>query len=163
MGTSFPQPSIERGETAEKRVVIRGIQRGQIFWVDIPAEHVVGSEQFHEDGPTPFVIVSRQLINSSLHAVQGVPLSRLKDKAVTGVFRTFRVRVPASEVTFFDVGTDEKPLEQVDMLALTEQTRVLGHGRLLWGPAGKVTVEALHSIEAGIRYVFDIPDSTPPR
>jgi len=162
MRTTFPQPSIQRGETVEKRVVIRGIQRGQIFWADIPAEHVVGSEQFHEDGPTPFVVVSRQLINKSLHAVQGVPLSRLKDKNVTGEFRKFRVRIPADEVTFFDVGTDEKPLEQVDMLALTEQARVLGHGRLLWGPAGKVSVEGLHSIEAGLRYVFDIPDPSVP-
>lgn len=152
------QPNLARGKRGGHDF-IEGILRGHVFWVNIPEEHVEGTEQFHPDGPTPFVVVTRQAMHENMALVQGVPLSRVKkdDTRTNGPGRHFRIRIPTSELTYFDVHVDDRPLQDIDMLALTEQGRILAHTRLLGNPVARISQSALGAIEAGLRYVLDIP------
>jgi len=160
---TIQQPNLARGQRGGHEF-IAGVLRGHVFWVNIPEEHVAGTEQFHPNGPTPFVIVTRQDLHQNAALVQGVPLSRVKQDETrdSGPARQFRIRIPLREFTYFDVHTDDEPLQVADVLALTEQARILAHSRLLRNPVARVSPSALGAIEAGLRYVFDIPSALPP-
>jgi mRNA-degrading endonuclease toxin of MazEF toxin-antitoxin module len=152
------QPPLLNRITKDRHEFIKGIRRGHIFQVDLQKKHAVGTEQYHDGKPTPFVVVSRGEIHSNLALVQAVPLSLYKqdDHRLNGPARNFRIRIPASLITFYQAHTAYE-LKEADVIALTEQLRVLGHERLLENPVGFMSPSALGSIEAGVRYVLDIP------
>src|SRR2546425_12694930 len=71
------------------------IKQGEIYWVNIPASHTLGSEQYNR---RPYIIVSRTLINKSGNTVVGVPMTTTQ-----GNDPPHRILIPAREVTR-DVG-----------------------------------------------------------
>jgi mRNA-degrading endonuclease toxin of MazEF toxin-antitoxin module len=118
---------------------------GDIHWVEIKKEHVVGHEQYKR---RPFVVVSRLRINNLGRLVVAVPLSSQHvDASVTPPW----IFVPKGEITR-DV---ESSSEIVDCIALTEQVRALDQSRLQ-EKLGVVSQKALSAILLGIAYVFDI-------
>src|SRR5882724_3121387 len=88
-------------------------QRGDIYWVNIPKQHIVGHEQYKR---RPWLIVSNNAI-APLDIVIGVPLSFQIHKKN----RQFRIAIPATEI-IHEVGCS-RPLDPGERIALTEQVR----------------------------------------
>ena len=123
----------------------RVVKRGEIYWVEVPQTHAVGSEQL---GRRPWVIVSGDAINLALPIVQAIPLSSKLDKARG---RPFRILITNNQLRHL-----RAPNLQGDSLALTEQQRVLSKDRLLDDAVAEVNQPTLARIEAGIRYALKI-------
>ncbi|MBI4700265.1 MAG: type II toxin-antitoxin system PemK/MazF family toxin [Deltaproteobacteria bacterium] len=146
-------------ERRDGRVFIRNIERGMIFRAEVLLAEARGSEQTHYK-PTPWLVVSSDAINRRLPIVQAVPFTTKLHKG-EGQFRAHSIRVLALHVTRFATTAGTAPLHDGDQLALTEQLRVLSHDRLLGDPVGRVSKQALFSVEAGIRFVCGIPPWPP--
>jgi hypothetical protein len=67
--------------------------------------------------------------------------------------RLFKIRVPNSEIVY-DMGSTLIP---GDRIALTHQVRALSVERLELPRAGRLTDNALYSVEAGLAFVLEIP------
>ena len=119
--------------------------RGDIYWVLIRRAHTVGSEQYKR---RPWAIVSTNAIVPT-GMVVGVPLSQKINKQN----KWFRIFIPNSNIVY-DPGSTLIP---GDRIALTEQVRALSIERLEAPRAGRLTDNALYSVEAGLAYVLEIP------
>lgn len=149
-----PGPQLTRKVNANGYQMIRGIERGQIWWAAVTRDHTLGSEHYHASD-TLYLIVSNNRIHQRLPIVYGVPLSSQLDGDVPdSPFREHRIRVLKEHVQRF---TGYKVLDYIDRLALTEHGRELAHERLRGQPAGKLSKLAMGSVEAGLRYALHMP------
>lgn len=121
----------------------RLIHQGDIYRVDIPKSHTVGSEQFKR---RPYIIVSRTAVNHLGRNVVGVPMSTKVHKA-----SQYRILLPAAEL-IRDVGY---PDSFQDSVALTDQIRVLDVSRLEV-KMGRLSDSAIISVGLGLAFLFDI-------
>jgi len=146
---------------------VKGILRGMIFWAEVFPKEGRGSEQVHY-GPSPWLVMSADAIHQRFPIVQGVQLTSKhgKEGPPGSPYRQHRIRILASQITHYQVAAPpsgsnpmppDKNLDPTDQLALTEQARILSHARLLGNPVAQVSPRALFSVEAGLRYVFDLP------
>jgi mRNA-degrading endonuclease toxin of MazEF toxin-antitoxin module len=119
-------------------------RQGEIYWVEIPPEHTVGSEQYYR---RPYIVVSRTSINRSGKTVVGVPLTTSGSP-----FRgpPYRIVIPAKEIVK-DVGFHG---EVKDSIAKTDQVRVLDKSRLE-NRMGALTKTSFVAVELGLSYLFD--------
>ena len=120
-------------------------QRGDIYLINVPRHHTVGSEQYKR---RPWLIVSTNAIGY-LNLAIGVPLSMQAQKQN----RQFRIAITQPNI-ILDPGSTLMPGERV---ALTEQVRVLSVERLEFPRAGRVTNAALYAVEAGLAFVLEMP------
>jgi mRNA-degrading endonuclease toxin of MazEF toxin-antitoxin module len=138
-----------------KYLMIHKIERGMIFWVDIKPIEARGSEQIH-NFPIPWIVMSKNDIHQRMAVVQGCPLTTQPKDSPS--FRNHRIRISAADVTHYDIPTPgpkpDRSIDHVDMIALTEQTRVLAHERLMGDPIAIVPPQVVLSVEAGIHYVM---------
>jgi mRNA interferase MazF len=122
------------------------VKQGEIYWVDIPKEHAVGSEQYKR---RPYIIVSRTLVNRRGRTVVGVPLSTTDALSIS--HPPYRIVIPAQDI-IRDVsynGTIE------DSIAKTEQVRALDKHRLE-NRMGKLSDTAKAAvIGLGLAFLFD--------
>lgn len=132
----------EEGGTS---VFIRGINRGMVFWADVPKPHTMGSEQYKR---RPWLVVSSDTIHQRLALVLAVPLSTQGHKASD--FARHRI---VMELKDFSPNPDGAPLTEPSV-ALTEQVRALAHMRLEGEPAGRFSAEAMTRVDAGLRFVL---------
>lgn len=122
------------------------IKPGEVYWVTIPQNHTVGSEQFKR---RPFVIVSRLLLNRKGNVVVGVPFTTAStDKPDPP---PHRILIPANEILRDVLYTG--PIEM--SVALTDQVRALDKTRLEQR-IGMLSATALTAIGLGLAYVFDL-------
>ena len=129
-------------------VWVDGIQRGEVYWANVPTAHSRGSEQCH-DQRSPWLIVSADAVHARNPIVLAAPLTTKLDKAQK--FREARISLPHD-------GAWIKGREmREDSLVLTEQVRVMAHERLLEGPVAKLTPTALAVVEAGLAFVLGLP------
>lgn len=119
-------------------------RRGDIYWIDVPKKHTVGSEQYKR---RPWLVISSNLI-SHLPIVIGVPLSQEIHKQN----RQHRILILEKDIVR-DSGCTLDPGERI---ALTEQVRVLSVERVEFPRQGRVTATALYAVEGGVAYVLDI-------
>jgi hypothetical protein len=130
--------------------------RGEMYYIEVPQEYRSGSEEW---GPHWHVVVSRNEINEQGNVVLVVPLTSMLSKTTglpkdEGAFRFQRIRIPEDQKRW----TAGKRQNTGDSLALTEQAFCLSQTYLFDGPCGTVTDDALFSIEAGLTYVFGLPN-----
>lgn len=118
------------------------IQQGDIFWVYMPLAHKQGHEQQKNRG---YIIVSRNSVNSVGRNVVGVPLSVHVEKACQ-----HRVKIPVGQIVVDP--TWKTPL--VDLVALSDQIRVLDPSRLLHR-MGSLSRSAMISVELGLQFLFE--------
>lgn len=132
-----------------------GLQRGMLLWGNLPKSEAREGEQVH-DGNTLYVVVSNDRIHQRQPIAQVVPLtsSLAAEGDEESPFRQFRIRILKDHVTRFDRAN---PIKDIDMIALTDQVRVFAQVRLDPVPAGKLSKVAITNIEAGLRYVFNVP------
>lgn len=127
---------------------IKGINRGMVFWADVPREHTVGSEQFKR---RPWLVVSTDAFHQKLPLVVAVPLSTREAKATE--FLHCRIELDLAD---FRPNPDGTPLTSGG-IALTEQVRTLAHDRLDGQPAGKFSDVAMMKVDVGLRFVLRLP------
>src|SRR5579859_5868325 len=120
------------------------ITQWDIYWVNIRRDQVVGSEQADR---RPYVVVSRNLVNSQGRIVVGVPLSSKTEKACA-----HRILIPVTEISRDPGRTDHI----TDSVALTDQVRVLAVERLEIPRLGRLSQTAAGAVELGLAYLFDI-------
>ena len=125
--------------------VICGINRGMVFWADVPAAHTVGAEQFKR---RPWLVVSSDSIHQRLPLVIAVPHSTQTHRS--DGYLGHRIDMPIEE---FVPNADGAPLTE-STIALTEQVRALAHARLEGEPAGRFPVAAMARVDAGLRFVM---------
>jgi mRNA interferase MazF len=122
------------------------VRQGDIFWVDIPKEHTVGSEQYKR---RPYVIVSRTLINRSGKTVVGVPLTTANALGVNQP--PYRIFIPSRDI-IRDVsyaGAVENSLAKAD------QVRVLSKERLE-NRMGRLSDTAIAAVGLGLAFICDL-------
>lgn len=119
------------------------MEQGDIYWVDIPPEHTVGSEQYAR---RPYVIVSKSSLNRHSRIVVGVPLTTNLHKA-----SAHRIQIPSAQIVK-DPGCSSLIENSV---ALTDQIRVLDKSRLQ-SKIGALSATARGAIEIGLSYLLDI-------
>lgn len=119
------------------------IKQGDIYWVKIPQEHTVGSEQFKT---RPYIIVSRTGVNKELRTVVGVPLSSKIEKA-----RSYRIRIPLGEIILDPTCT----YPVTDSVALTDHIREIDKSRLQ-ERIGHLSATATIAVSLGIAFLLDI-------
>jgi len=127
------------------------ILQGEIYWVNIPANHVAGSEQ---SGNRPCIVVSRTALNRRLNTVVIVPMSTHGGTVTPDSLASqppFRVMIPVKEIT--------KDLSCISTLSLsvakTDQARVIDKSRL-GQKVGRLSPTAIVSVGVGLANVFDI-------
>ena len=120
--------------------------RGDIFWADLPDHDSAGSEQ---KGRRPVVVISVDVVNSTLPICVVVPLTGKLDKPNP----LHRIRVHESS-KIQESGTGGC---KGDSLALTEQIRCISRSRLDAKRVARLTPVAIAAIEAGVKYVLGIP------
>jgi mRNA-degrading endonuclease toxin of MazEF toxin-antitoxin module len=125
-----------------------------IFWGEVLRKEARGSEQYHAV-PSPWLVVSHKTIHRMPIAIC-VPLSTKLDKGLSADFRTFRIRIPESEISRYVLPPGERDMQASDSLALTEQVRVMAHNRLKGRPIANVNMAALAAVEAGLKFVMDL-------
>jgi mRNA-degrading endonuclease toxin of MazEF toxin-antitoxin module len=121
------------------------IKQGEIFWVDIPPAHTVGSEQYDR---RPYVVVSRTLVNRSGKTVVGVPLTTANAMEISQP--PYRVVIPARDI-IRDVSFQG---EIKNSLAKTDHVRVLAKERLD-RRMGKLSDTACAAVVLGLAFLFD--------
>ncbi len=120
-------------------------RRGDIFWVNVPANHIVGSEQYKR---RPWIVISGDAVLSQ-KLVIAIPLtSRIQKQN-----RQFRILIAGSNIIL----DPQSGMMPGDQLALTEQLRALSIDRLEYPRAARLTDTALYAIEAGVAFVLDMP------
>ena len=126
------------------------IKQGQIYWVRAKDLDIEGSEQQRN---RPYLIVSRDIINTLGKNVVGVPLSTKLHKACA-----HRVLIPAllmvKNPAWPPLGSPWPPLET--SVALTDHIRVLDSGRLAQPSMGSLAQTAVGGIELGLAFLLDI-------
>lgn len=141
----------------EEIVQIHGIDRGMIFWAEVLYDETRGREQFSET-PRPWLIVSSNAVHQRHPIVQAVPLtSPTTSKAES--FRRARIILLDSHIHRLPVPQGKTGLPSGDSIALTEQLRVLAHSRLIDDPIGRLSKQALYSVEAALAFVLDLPSA----
>jgi mRNA-degrading endonuclease toxin of MazEF toxin-antitoxin module len=120
-------------------------KRGDIYWISVPAQHTVGTEQQKR---RPWIIFSDD-VTVSLGLVIAVPLSLKVNKQN----RQFRILVTEANV-LRDPGSTLVPGDRV---ALTEQIRALSVNRLDPDRQGRLTDTAFYAVEAGVAFVLAMP------
>lgn len=120
------------------------IKQGDIYWVTIPQNHTVGSEQYKR---RPYIIVSRTAVNRVSRTVVGVPMSSKTQKA-----GNYRILVPIGEIIKEPTCTDHI----TDSVALTDHIRVLDITRLEQPRIGRLSTTAVIGLGLGIAFLFDI-------
>ncbi|MBV9155987.1 MAG: type II toxin-antitoxin system PemK/MazF family toxin [Acidobacteriaceae bacterium] len=121
------------------------IIQGDIFWIDIPQGHTVGSEQYNR---RPYIIVSRTALNRSGRTVVGVPLTTTSNPAGQP---PWRVTIPAKEIVR-DVSFQG---DIKDSIVKTDHVRVLDKTRLE-NRMGKLTNTAFVAVGLALAYLFDL-------
>ncbi len=124
------------------------IKPGDIYYVDIRPDHVVGHEQHSR---RPFVVVSRLLVNRKGNLIVALLLTR------TGAHLTthppHRIRIPAQEIAkepSFTGGVH-------DSVALVDQVRALDKSRFLPGnKIGVLSGTAVAAVGLGLSFLFDL-------
>lgn len=108
-------------------------------------EEVAGHEQ---GGPRPWVVISdnARLHQVGLELVYAVPLTKT---ITTSGYPSFRILVPGSEITTYDIGR----LQQVDCTALPECMRSISTERVE-AKVGKVTIKIVNQIFASVGYLM---------
>lgn len=150
-----PRPSLSRSQVSNREFVA-GIERGMIFWAEVLPNESRDSEQHHQV-PSPWLVVSKDSIHRRMPIAQAVPLTTKIDKG-GGDFRHFRIKIPTSQIIYYDVAPPDRSLRVAqDQLVLTEQLRVVAHARLLGNPVAKLAKQAMSAVETGLRYVLDLP------
>ncbi|MGD0271640.1 MAG: type II toxin-antitoxin system PemK/MazF family toxin, partial [Candidatus Sulfotelmatobacter sp.] len=119
-------------------------QRGEIYWVNVPRAHTVGTEQFKK---RPWLIVSTNSI-AQLRLVIGVPLTTKIQKRN----RQFRMAILQNDIILEPNST----LEACERVALTEQVRALSVERFDFPRVARVTDSAIYAIEAGLKFVMEM-------
>ena len=119
-------------------------QRGEIYWVNVPRAHTVGTEQFKK---RPWLIVSTNSI-AQLQLVIGVPLTTKIQKRN----RQFRMAILQNDIILEPNST----LEACERVALTEQVRALSVERFDFPRVARVTDSAIYAIEAGLKFVMEM-------
>lgn len=140
---------LTREQRPDGAIFVRGVNRGMIFWANVPREHTVGSEQYKQ---RPWLIVSADSIHQRLPLVVAVPIS---SRAPDGQ-HPHRIVLPRAQLQV-PPGVDPALELDCDGLALTEQVRTLAHERLLDQPVAVVPRELLLHVDAGLRYVLRLP------
>ena len=120
------------------------IKQGEIYMVDIPIAHTVGSEQWKR---RPYVIMSRLAVNKAGRNVVGVPLTHATDKACA-----HRMLLPAREI----IRAAGCNFTFVDSVALTDQLRVLDVNRLEMPSLGCLSKTAVYGLTACLAFLLDI-------
>jgi mRNA-degrading endonuclease toxin of MazEF toxin-antitoxin module len=127
-------------------------QQGDIYWVDIPAHHTQGSEQY---GRKPFIVMSRNAVNKRLKTVIVVPMTTFQgqtaDLTVLAGQPPFRIVIPVAEITKDPSCTSALSVS----VAKTDQARVIDKTRLQQ-KIGRLSQTAIISVGVGLAYVFDI-------
>lgn len=123
------------------------VQPGQVYWVDIPKNQAVGSEQYDR---RPYVVVSRSEVNRR-GTVVGVPFTSVKDPAKITFQPSYWIYIPEKELEV-DWGAT---VNAVGSMAKCDQVRVLAYDRL-GSKIGHVSRTALAAIKLGLAYVLDI-------
>jgi mRNA-degrading endonuclease toxin of MazEF toxin-antitoxin module len=128
------------------------IKQGDIYWVDIPPAHTVGSEQYDR---RPYIIVSRTAVNRSGKTVVGVPLTTaiqsLDPAGSSPIDPPYRIRIPAKEI-IKDVSFGG---ETKNSIAKTDHIRVLDKARLQ-NKMGVLTSTASAAVGLGLANLFDL-------
>lgn len=127
-------------------------KQGDIFWVDIPAQHTEGSEQF---GRRPFIVMSRGVVNHRLKTVVVVPMTTFQGQAsnpsVLAQQPFFRIVIPLAEIVR-DASCNSTLTVSI---AKTDQVRVTDRSRL-GQRIGHLSQTAVIAVGLGLAYVFDI-------
>lgn len=122
------------------------IRPGDIYIVNIPPQHVVGSEQHSR---RPFVIVSRLVLNQRSTIVSGVPLTRTR--ADDPNQPPHRILIPATEIIRDVTFTGDIS----NCVAMTDHVRVLSKLRLE-EKMGTLSATALAAVGLGLVYLFEL-------
>lgn len=131
--------------------MIRELERGMIFWGEVLKGESRGSEQWHDQAtPCPWVIISADIVHRRLPIVSAMPLTSKVEKDQNEYFRHYRIRVPEKLVCRYNLRPGETQLRG-ESLALTEQTRVLAHERLIGDPIAYLDARMLAALEAGAK------------
>lgn len=115
------------------------------MYVAINLQDVIGHEQ---GGPRPWVVISdnARLHQAGLGVVYAVPLTKT---ITTSGYLGFRVSVPGSEITTYDI----RRLQRVECTALPEHARSISIERIE-AKVGKVTNKILNQIHASVGYLM---------
>lgn len=149
------QPALNRVQNAHGQTFVGGIERGMIFWGEIREDESRDSEHYHHPKPCPWIVLSPNDVHRKLPIVLAAPLTHQLHKDQKANFRHFRIRIPEAHFEKYEL-PDGVPGLDGDSLVLTEQLRVFAHDRLVGNPIAKASLQALASIEAGLKYVLDI-------
>ena len=120
------------------------IKQGEIYWVNAKDLDIQGSEQ---PKSRPYLIVSRDLINTLGKNVVGVPLSTKVHKA-----SSHRLLIPVQHMV--KNPACQRPLS--DSVALTDHIRVLDADRLEQPRMGDLSRTAIGGLELALSFLFDI-------
>lgn len=134
---------------------VRGIERGMVFWAEVFGAQTLGSEQYHDDKPSPWLVVSSNKVHSRYPIVQAVPFTSALHQQ--SKFPNARILITTDQIKHMTLPQGEIALGNGDALVLTEQVRVMAHERLVGQPIAMVTRQALGAVEAGIKYVLELP------
>jgi mRNA-degrading endonuclease toxin of MazEF toxin-antitoxin module len=126
-------------------------KQGEIYWVNIPAEHTEGSEQF---GRRPFVVMSRDGLNRVTKTIVVVPLTTFDGSLTPDKLANqppFRIAIPLAEIT--------RDVSYTGVLSLcvakTDQVRVISKTRLQ-AKVGRLSQTAVIAVGSGLGFVFAI-------
>ena len=120
------------------------ISRGEIYWVNARDLDIKGSEQ---QKSRPYVIVSRNQVNSLGKNVVGVPFSTKLHKACS-----HRILIPVQHM----VPNPHCGRKLEDSVALTDHIRVLDIDRLEQPMMGTLSLTAIGGLELGLSFLFHI-------
>jgi mRNA-degrading endonuclease toxin of MazEF toxin-antitoxin module len=125
--------------------------QGEIYWVNIPASHVAGSEQ---SGNRPCIVMSRTALNRRLNTIIVVPMTTFGGTVTPESLASqppFRIMINVAEITKDLTCTSTLSLS----VAKADQARVIDKTRL-GARIGKLSPTAVASIGVGLANVFDI-------
>lgn len=122
-------------------------QAGEVYWVNIPPEHTIGSEQYDN---RPYVVLSVSSVNAR-GTVVGVPLTSVKSIEKVSFKPPYWIFIPRKELIVDWGGV----VGDADSFVKTDQIRVLDAKRL-GTKIGQVSITALAAIRLGAAYVLDL-------
>jgi mRNA-degrading endonuclease toxin of MazEF toxin-antitoxin module len=127
------------------------IFQGEIYWVNIPANQVAGSEQ---SGNRPCIVMSRTSLNRRLNTVIVVPMTTHSGTVTPESLQNqppFRIMVPVTHIAKDVTCTSTLSLS----VAKADQARVIDKTRL-GSKIGRLSPTAVVAVGAGLANVFDI-------
>ena len=134
------------------------ILQGEIYWVYAKDLDIQGSEQKKN---RPYVIVSKDSINTLGRNVVGVPLT-----TVLSAGGGYRVQLPLQMMVpnpaWPDKGPDQSPRRQLETsMALVDHIRVLDKNRLTIPKMGELSSTAVAGLELALLRLFETPQNRP--